>query len=461
MTFRSRIQQSFAFIIITAAVSCSTTSKQWDLTNFDSLEQSCRSGATGACALTGKKIQVEHPVPILQGVTSEHQTRFLVQTFKSNWRYFVREGQSIKRLEAKTQSSGPSPYEISLEVYDLDPSKSYELILIDSSGDLVDQREFQSLDLKKKRARIAVASCMDDSYRNDAEKIWKQLASQSPDVIFLIGDNVYADRATTPIDKDVLWKRYTETRGSLALFYANPLIPVIATWDDHDYGRNDGDRTSPLKGAATEIFFSFFPQANPAEGFQRGPGVSSWWSAFGVNFAFLDDRSFRSPNRVAFSDETHFGSDQEAWLKEKLESSRSPVMMISGDQFFGGYHKYESYEGSHPRRFKTQLEEWKKIKQPLIFLSGDRHLAEILKIPNDRLGYSTFEITSSGIHAGTDKNMIAKTPTPLRIAGVSGAHNYALIEIMRADSGYLELDVQAFGQNKSLLFQKTLTVRRP
>jgi phosphodiesterase/alkaline phosphatase D-like protein len=449
-------------LILTTAVSCSSPTKNWDFQSLETLDKSCRGGSSGACALAGKKAPSGHPVPILQGITSEHQTRFTVQASKASWLYFVREAQSIKRLEPHLVSnSGSSLYEVTLEAYDLDPAKAYELLIIDGSGDLVDQRDFRSLDLKKKRARIAVASCLDDAFRSEQEKIWKQVMAQSPDAIFLIGDNVYADRGGSALTKEALWKRYSETRGTLSLFYADPLIPVIATWDDHDYGRNDGDRTSTLKTAATEVFFDFFPQSKPMENFERGPGVASWWSAFGVGFAFMDDRSFRSPNRINLPDETHFGADQEVWLKEKLDASKTPVLLISGDQFFGGYHKYESYEGSHPHRFKTQLQEWKQIKQPIVFLSGDRHLTEILKIPSDRLGYTTYEITSSAIHARTDKSTITKNPTPLRIAGAAGVHNYALIEIMRADMGLLQLDVQAFTQNKQLLFQKTLTVRRP
>jgi alkaline phosphatase D len=232
---------------------------------------------------------------------------------------------------------------------------------------------------------------------------------------------------------------------------------VFAVWNDHDYGKNDGDRTFNGKTESTDIFLTFFAQRKPAPGFEPGPGVSSWWNAYGAHFAFLDNRSFRSPNGLDIPDQTHFGEAQDKWLSEHLQISHEAVFLISGDQFFGGYHPFESFEGNHPKRFLAELLEWKAAGAPLVFMSGDRRLSEILKVPAARLGYTTYELTSSPIHAQPSE---AKYPSPNQLVGADGQCNYIILELIRSERNFVQLDVQAFGLERKQLYQKTLTVKR-
>jgi alkaline phosphatase D len=329
---------------------------------------------------------------------------------------------------------------------------------------LWDKRTFRALDLKRKRVRIAVISCMDDHLKDVADKMWPQVTGQKPDLMFWIGDNVYSDHVegkwqdTTP---DILWDRYVQTRQDLPVFRAPVLIPVLATWDDHDYGRNDADRTYAYKDKSLEIFFSFFAQKRPGPGLERGPGVASWFSAFNAQFALMDDRYFRSPDKLDVPDQTHFGPDQEKWLNDHLADATLPVWMISGDQWFGGYHRFESYEGSHPKSFQAQLPSYRKSKVPLLFVSGDRHLSEILNVPAEVLGYPTYEVTSSGIHATVFPNAFKENPSPHQLVGVAGVYNYSILELMHSERRLLQISVQAFGPDEKLLYQKTLTVKHP
>ncbi len=423
----------------------------------------CQSGATAACALLGQAVANKSPVPILQSVTTSEMSRFVLQVQSAKWLYFIRGDLRVRQIQpVQTQPSHSKFQQVQLEVFQLKPGITYELLVVDTSGDLLDRRSFSVLDLSKRRVRVAVASCADDKFESEQKKIWAELGTQRPDALLIIGDNVYADRGFLPssLDGEKMRRRYTETRGRLGLFFLNPLIPTLATWDDHDFGMNDGDRTFALKEEAKRIFMQFYAQENPAGNFERGPGVASWWSAFGVHFALLDNRFYRSPNRVAGADQTHFGVDQENWLQNKLSMAKSPVFMISGDQFFGGYHKFESYQGSHPLSFQAQVKQWRKAKAPLIFVSGDRHLSEILKVPSEVFGYPTFELTSSGIHAKTYADAFDRFPTATRLTGVAGELNYLIVEIVESAQNLLQLDVQSFGLNKKLHFQKTLTVRR-
>lgn len=428
------------------------------------LSKLCTKGVTGACALLGQSTKAIEPLPIMQSVTSSSQSRFVIVTSKDeDLTYFVKSGSNFVRLPPEHFERPTSDQAVDhVEAFNLTVGPTYEFLVLGPDGRLWDQRNFQALDAHKKRARVAVISCMDDHLKEPMEKMWPQVLRQKPDAILLIGDNVYADHVdgkwvgTSP---DVLWTRYVQTRMDLPLFKAKDLIPTLATWDDHDFGHNDADRTYPYKAQSTDIFMAFFAQHKPAPNFSRGPGVSSAWTAFGTKFLLLDDRSFRSPDKLDLPDQTHFGVDQEKWIVDHLEKTKVPIFLVDGDQFFGGYHPFESYEGSHPKSFKKQLPQWRKSASPIIFVSGDRHLSEIIKVPANALGYPTFEITSSGIHATVFADAFKKNPSPNQLVGVAGQYNYSILELMRAEPHYLEVGVQAFGLDDKQLYQKTLTVK--
>jgi alkaline phosphatase D len=432
----------------------------------DSLKKLCGTKVPSACALLGSQSEpTTHRLSIAQGVSDATSVRLTVVAPKREaLLYFVgpKGGDKFVRVEAvRVQRSDHAMAVDQLSVKNLDLKGSFELLVSSYSGELWDRRTFKALDLNKKYARVALLSCMDDRLKKVADVMWPQVMAQKPDAMLLIGDNVYADSPLVDTPAKDLWKRYVETRQELKLYYADALIPLVATWDDHDYGRNDGDSNYAFKNESAEVFFAFFPQKLGSTELVRGPGVSSWWNAFHVNFALLDDRSFRTPNKQDQPGATHFGPEQEQWLQKQMSESTKPVLLVSGDQFFGGYHPFESYEGSHPLSFKERMVEWKKSPVPLLFLSGDRHLTEIMNIEAEVLGYPTYEITSSGVHAKVFADALTRNPNPRRLVGAAGKYNYSILEIMRASRHLLELSVAAFGDQQNVLYQKTLKVKHP
>jgi len=434
-------------------------------THTPELDRLCREGTNGACALQGKPVVLGNRLSIMQGVTSAKQTRFTVVVLKKEKiTYFLRGPKGNFKLESTRKVRPSSPMAVDqVEAFELDPKENYELIVVDSDGMALDRRNFHSLDTGKKKPRLALISCMDDSLKVEQALMWKQLLSEKPDVILMMGDNVYADRVPSgwqAASGEQLWDRYVDTRTTLDFYKSADLIPVFATWDDHDYGRNDADRTYVLKEESAQIFQAFFAQAKPTGDFTRGPGVSSMWAAFGVRFLLLDDRSFRSPDGVDLPDQTHFGAEQEDWIVNQISAAREPVFMVSGDQFFGGYNPFESYEGNHPKSFQTQLARWRRAKSPLIFLSGDRHLTEIIQVPKKALGYQTYELTSSPLHAKVFADAFSKNPSPNQLAGVAGKYNYMLLEIASVKSNQVQLNVVSKGLDQTTLFQSRLTVKK-
>lgn len=346
----------------------------------------------------------------------------------------------------------------------LELKKTY-LLKVKTENGIVDFRALQSVDLKSKTVKFAVVSCLDDAFMAEQSAMWKQVIDQKPDYLFMIGDNVYADRKNgvnnSPASPRQLWERYVETRHTLDFFFAKELIPVLAVWDDHDYGMSDGNKTYEYKKESREIFETFFAQDAVLGIWSRGPGVSGWLNAFEQNFVFVDDRSFRTPNEGSGDEEeTHWGSEQEKWVLAKLKESTQPSWIIQGDQFFGAYAPFESYERNHPQSFKKIMKQLGEDKEPVVFISGDRHLIEYMKIEKAVLGYPTYELTTSALHAKVHPENWKEKHNPRRMAGSGSHQNFAVIESEAISAKDLRFHLSGFGNGDASLFKYTHQVTR-
>lgn len=421
----------------------------------------CEQKHKTSCLLAGKKVNWYPSYAIMQASTDAKSTQFVILHRKSDTpQFFIFHSKTQKIIEAKNKvqySRGHSDWvSTHLGFTGLIEGDDYQLVVMADRGELADYRSFQTLSLKASPLKWALASCMADHYETEQKQQWLELSSFKPQVLFMIGDNVYVDWAYKKATAQTIWKRYVETRNKLEIFRQNSLVPVFATWDDHDYGMNGGDETFPYKVESQKIFNQFFPMTQNEVVVSRGPGISSAVKLRDQLFLFLDNRSFRTPEVVV--EQAHFGKEQVEWLLSEIKKHNLPTWIISGDQFFGGYHPFESFEANHAKAFKNFLRQLKKLKEKVIFVSGDRHLSEIINIPNEYLGYKTFEITSSGIHSTTYPGALKKHPNPRSLVGIDGIINYMILE-SHANQGSISVDVKDYGPGKQLLFEKKLEVK--
>jgi hypothetical protein len=302
------------------------------------------------------------PLSILQGLTTPTRSHFsIVVPQKKTYYYEVKPIQgttpsTARVLETRRYQRAFSQYAVDkITVTQLNPDTTYNLIVKNMGGELIDQRQFRALNTSKARPRIVIASCMDERQKENAKVMWSQVVQHEPDLLFLIGDNVYVNKFTLtpgPATPEMLWNRYVEVRNSLPLFRSKTLFPILATWDDYDFGEGDGGADYPHKNETKNIFETFFAQPNVSGVFDLGPGISSIFSAFDLNFLFFDNRTFRLKNSETV-DHGHYGKLQRKWALKKLKARRQPTLLIEGGQFFGGHHRFESFEGNQPKSFKT------------------------------------------------------------------------------------------------------------
>lgn len=411
-----------------------------------------------------KETQLQ-PYAIMQGYTTDNMTLISVLAPKDDQLDFQVLNSSekihtyVSRVDVEAVRKDYVVHQ--LKYTRLSPQDSYTLQVLKSDR-VVDQRTFKAIDLKQPEMRIGVVSCMNDHYMIEQFKMWSDYLTQSPDYTFLIGDNVYADYLLTKerhikdkakAHEAMLWRRYIETWNRLLLYRSSELTPTLAIWDDHDYGINDGDRNFPYKEKSLEVFRSFYPIPED-QNLKRLKGAGFIFETPHQRFVFLDARSFRSPEkRRAGEEETQWGKSQTEQVIKALNVAK-PTWLIQGDQFFGAYHRFESFEGHRPQDFKKVLSLLKQSPSPIFFVSGDRHLTEMMKIEKDILGYETYEITSSAIHARVYPDSWKNQPNPRQIHGRSGIINYSLVENRWGEKWNAK--VTAFGPEMQVLYEQEI-----
>lgn len=119
--------------------------------------------------------------------------------------------------------------------------------------------------------RIGFGSCN----RNDKESIWHIMSALHPDQLILLGDNMYADKKIRNFKfKQAVPSTFTKEYDKLGsdpeflklIQGIGGMDAVFATYDDHDYGINNGDRTYIYRDHAMDAFKKFFGNSSYGKG---------------------------------------------------------------------------------------------------------------------------------------------------------------------------------------------------
>lgn len=250
--------------------------------------------------------------------------------------------------------------------------------------------------------------------------IFETMANTTADFHIWMGDNWY----TREVDYNSVWGLYyraSRDRAHSVLQKFMASMPQYAIWDDHDYGPNDAGKEYIFKNESREVFKSY--STNPSYG-EDNKGIYTTFSQSDCDFFLTDDRFFRSEPDISDSvdnkpnaDKTFFGKKQMEWLKNQLLYSKATFkFIIVGSQVLNPLNKFECM-GEYPNE-KAELLNFiasKKING-IIFLTGDRHHSEVIKLPMEN-GYSLYDITLSPYTAGISKVRDAELNNPYRVDG--------------------------------------------
>lgn len=269
--------------------------------------------------------------------------------------------------------------------------------------------------------RIAFGSCN----RQDRDQpLWPKIAEFDPQVWIWLGDNIYGD-SDDPEVLEAAWDRQKQNPGYTAL---RGKAEILGTWDDHDYGVNDGGKDYPIRAESQQLFLDFLDV--PAGSPRRAQEGVYWAHRFGpegrrVAILLLDIRYFRDQPGT---DGDILGEAQWEWLEKQLAASDAQLHLIaSGTQILPTEHRYEKWS-QYPQSRKRLLELLAKHRVPgVLLLSGDRHIAEISRLDDPAIGYPLYEMTSSGL-THFYRNFPGE-PNALRVGEVLADFNFGTIEI--------------------------------
>lgn len=279
--------------------------------------------------------------------------------------------------------------------------------------------------------KIVVTSCM-DAVRVPEQAIWAQIAQEDPDVLVLLGDQIYMDWGAAPgwlnrLSANTPWsaalgedlrtftadmhRRYTlqwAVPGFRELLLRVRSRPggngVLVIWDDHDFAWNNsqggGFGSDPhgvrpqVKAVVRQLFLQFrdmvcnhpdqavyppLPALDPEA--SGGAGVQQFGSLRKDGqdwpFALLDNRWYRtaypSQNPVA----TLLGPTQSTQLNALLQLDDAGLLLVfAGTPVQHRYRLSQLGEGWIAKDYSSAYPEYASLmnsRRPVLFVAGDIH----------------------------------------------------------------------------------------
>lgn len=363
-------------------------------------------------------------------------------------RVILKMGLAVDDLQtvAYRYPSTDNDHTFEVDVSGLIPSTIYQYVIEVEGQTTNGQFKTAPLNGSSGAYKFAVGSCAKTvPSRHPEQPIFGAIVESQPDMMFMLGDNVYFDSLSNgdapdigamrsyyrdAIQRSTSWgAQYYPTRdvydpqnpairpstlsrarwwGSFGRDRRADLFastPTIAIWDDHDFYSNNSDAfydddgsRKPWTFDSIKIFNEYWP--NP-DGGQSSTEVSQMGIYFkqswgDVDIFGLDTRFHRDDSR-----EQMLGRAQMDWIKRELSASEATFkFVLSGSIFAGDTDDHEKWP-----HFEADLNElfnhiWNQQIGGVVLMSGDIHISSILahrnpNTPNDP--YVIYELISSGL----------------------------------------------------------------
>ena len=300
--------------------------------------------------------------------------------------------------------------------------------------------------------KYGLGSCLD---QDREQNIWSSIKNEDLDGFIFLGDNVYGDMPNGKLSK--MQKAYQTQKKRLPKWLLDK--EIIAIWDDHDFGLNDGGGDYPYKKDAEKMFLNFWniPQTDLRRN-REGIYFKQTKEIEGtkVEIIGLDTRYFRSKlkgKKNAYeqnndSKATILGQDQWAWLEESISNSIADVIVIlSSIQILATNHPYEKWD-NFPLERKRLLEILANASKDksIIAVTGDRHKSGIYQNKN------FLEITASSLNKSASKG---EETDPLLIGKTYPMKNYGLLNIEPSKN---KITISIHDKNGQKLNSKTINI---
>jgi alkaline phosphatase D len=255
---------------------------------------------------------------------------------------------------------------------------------------------------QERTMKIAFTSCMRiESFPE--QLVWKQIAQEKPDYLFLLGDQIYMD-FFLDLGEPKSWSDNKFEATMLAKYQAQWDEPnfkslfsslrqkqnvdggVYGTWDDHDFAWNNacGIEVPPTKQAIARKLFNQFMECNTNPNKMYYSVLLKHTGKIVGKAIFLDTRSYRNlPGKSG----RLLGNEQLEFLKKELNHPHPLTILCAGTPIRATGNGWLRYSEDYSR-FLNIIGD-----REILFLSGDIHENAFLP-PSG--GTKLFEIISSG-----------------------------------------------------------------
>lgn len=285
--------------------------------------------------------------------------------------------------------------------------------------------------------RIAFGSC---STAEQPIPILRRVVADRPDLFVYAGDNVYGDVRSGDPAAPELRAQYEKLAANADYRALREAVPIIATWDDHDYGLNDAGAEFVAKEASKRLFESYWKKGKRLRAHE---GVYDAY-AFGpkgerVQILLLDTRWSRSPLArlpergpngpyAASQDENQrmLSQAQWAWLEAKLQEPADLRIVVSSVQILADGHHYEGWYTLPKEQARLYALLKRAQAAGLVIVSGDRHVAGLYR-QEGLVDYPIYELTASALNRSTRETSNERSSNQL--GDLYAPANYALADI--------------------------------
>jgi alkaline phosphatase D len=295
--------------------------------------------------------------------------------------------------------------------------------------------------------RIAFGSC---ARQNKDQPIWEAVLAAQPELFLFLGDNVYGDTR----DPAVLRAKYDMLAAKPGFRKLRETTPLMAIWDDHDFGKNDGGGEFPMKHESRAAFCDFWGEGAESERRTREDGIytskiigppgrevqiilpdlrfnrTATYKPGGFPVMagrYIAGQIFRrsaiaGPYKAARGDApTMLGEKQWQWLEAELKKPAALRLIGSSLQVLSRGTGWEAWE--YFPQDCARLEKAIGDAGNVVFLSGDVHYGEITKLEREGAP-PLWDLTSSGL-----TEVWAVLPPNTRRVDAYRGRNFGMVEI--------------------------------
>ncbi len=290
---------------------------------------------------------------------------------------------------------------------------------------------------------IAFGACC---HQDREQPVWDAIVAVRPDLFIFAGDNIYGDTE----DMAVLRAKYDQLAAIPGYRRLQETCPVLAVYDDHDYGKNDGGREYPMRAESAAMCLDAFgvPADDPRREHEGIYGASIMGDpGRRVQVILLDTRYFRDPidrgtltaeerreaNVVGWYEptldttRTLLGEAQWSWLEGELCKEAEVRLIVSSIQVVPHEKGMECW-GNMPHERSALFDLIGSTgAQGALFLSGDVHFAEVSR--SDEGPYPLYDFTSSGLAQSPHETWPAAVNTYRVPDMLHVGENFGLVQI--------------------------------